>query len=269
MSYTNIEQVKHHLVATSPAQTKIYNQAIIMGTDYVTFFEGPVDSLSVKVKSIRSSRPTPVSVTLVGGGVILSSAPLVNGTVTVASDSSLGTIYTENIDYIIDYDRAEMYLKEGGDLEPEQSLVAWFERYHVYNSGSDYQLDAGRGQIRKLSAGQIAEGESVYLDYTPIYESFNERIISAAVTETNGLIEREVDPEGRFGADPVLQAGATYRALEIICRAASARELSSLRGEDRTALAWIKLSEMYAERSRQLLRDFRPPFSGPSTPTHS
>jgi hypothetical protein len=78
-----------------------------------------------------------------------------------------------------------------------------------------------------------------------------------------------VDPDSQFGADPVLQASATYRALEIICHAAAARELSSLRGEDRTAVAWMKLAETYATRSEQLLRLFRPPYTGPTAPVHS
>jgi hypothetical protein len=75
-----------------------------------------------------------------------------------------------------------------------------------------------------------------------------------------------VDPDRQFGADPALQAAATYRALEIICRAAAARELSSLRGEDRTAIAWMKLADAHAERSEHLLRLFRPPYAGPSAP---
>ncbi|MEW5995224.1 MAG: hypothetical protein AB1744_12655 [Candidatus Zixiibacteriota bacterium] len=93
-------------------------------------------------------------------------------------------------------------------------------------------------------------------------------MLNKAVLEANALVERDIDPDRQFGADPVLQSGATYRALEIICRASAARELSRARGEDRTALAWMKLADGYAARADQVLRSFHPPFTGPSTPQH-
>ena len=269
MSYTNVELARHHLVAAFPAQEKVYDQAVILESDYITFFNGPIEQSSAMVKSVQSNAPTRVTVTLNSERTSLSSSPLVRGSVVVASDSSLGTVYTENVDYVIDYALGDLVLKEGGALTTGQSVTVWYQDYFVYSAGSDYQLDAEGGRIKILSGGDIASGETVYLDYAPVYKSFNEEILSKAVLEANGLIEREVDPDSQFGADPVLQASATYRALEIICRASAARELSSLRGEDRTALAWIKLAEGYAARSEQLLRSFRPPFDGPTAPVHS
>ena len=85
----------------------------------------------------------------------------------------------------------------------------------------------------------------------------------------NGMVENEVDPDRQFEVDPTLSAAATYRALEIVCRAAAGRELASLRGGDRIAGAWIKLAEDYFARSGLLLRSFRPPYDGPRTPTRS
>jgi len=269
VSYTNVELVRHHLVATFPTQEKVYDQPVIPESDYVTFFNGPVESSSVTVKSIHSNTPTRATITLDNEKTSLASLPLVRGSVVVASDSSLGTVYAENVDYIIDYVLGDLTIKEGGGLTTGQSVTVWYQSYFVYTLGNDYQLDGNRGRLKRLSGGEIASGETVYLDYAPVYQSFNEEILAKAVLEANGLIESAVDPDGQFGADPVLQACATYRALEIICRASAARELSSLRGEDRTALAWIKLAETYAERSEQLLSSFRPPFDGPTPPVHS
>ncbi len=270
MSYTNVDLVRHHLVSAFPAQDKVLDQSVILeGSDYVTFFNGAVEQSSLTVKSLQSNTQTRATVTLNSERTSVDSMPLVRGSVVVASDSSLGTIYVENIDFIIDYTLAELLIKSGGALSAGQTVPVWYQNYLLYTVGSDYQLDADRGQIKRLSGGGIASGETVYLDYSPVFKSFNDEILNNAVLEANGLIEKEVDPNGQFGADPVLQACATYRALEIICRAAAARELSSLRGEDRTALAWMKLAEMYAVKSDQLLRSFRPPLDGPTTPVHS
>jgi hypothetical protein len=103
----------------------------------------------------------------------------------------------------------------------------------------------------------------------PLYLSHTEEVLNNAVLEANSLVEREIDPDQLFGADPILQTVATYRALTIICRASAARELSSLRGEDRSALAWIKLADVFAEQSSNMLGSFRPPFDSPAAPVHS
>ncbi len=269
MSYTNVELVKRHLVTAFPSRDIVHDQVVILESDYVTFFNGPVQQSSVVVKSVQSGGPTRVTVALNGERTSLPSSPLVRGSVVVASDSSLGTVYAENVDYVIDYSLGDLVIKEGSALVTGQSVTVWYQGYFVYSAGSDYQLDADEGRIKILSAGNIASGETVLLDYAPVCKSFNEEILGTAVLEANALVEQEVDPDGQFGADPLLQAGATYRALEIICRASAVGELSSLRGEDRAALAWMKLAETYAARSDQLLRSFRPPFDGPTAPVHS
>ena len=269
MSYTNVELVRHHLVAAFPTQEKVADQPLVLESDYVTLFNGSVEESSVTVKSLQSNLPTRVTITLNGERNSLVSSPLAPGTVLAASDSSLGTIYSENVDYVIDYALADLIIKNGGALSIGQTVTVWYQPYFVYSVGIDYQLDTEHGRIKRLAGGAIASGETVYLDYSPVYLSFNDELLTNAVLEANGLVEKEVDPNGQFGADPVLQASATYRALEIICRASAARELSSLRGEDRTALAWMKLAEMYAARSEQLLRSFRPPIDGATAPVHS
>jgi hypothetical protein len=85
----------------------------------------------------------------------------------------------------------------------------------------------------------------------------------------NSLIAAEIDPEGRFGADPNLGAAATYRALEIVCSSSSARELSRQRGESRIAQSWLQLAEQYNRQASRLIQEFRPKLSGPKSPVHS
>ncbi len=268
MAYTNVELLRHTLTTPVPIQEKVTDQAVILGSDYVTFFNGPVEHASVTVKSIQSTSPVRTTLTLTHQRTSIVAAPLVRGSVVVASDSSLGSLYTENVDYIVDYTEGDVLIKEGGSLALGQTVTVWYVAYITYQEGSDYLLDATNGRLKRTAGGDIAVGETVWLDYQPVYASIDEELLTKAVTEANGLIEREVDPDGQFGADPTLQASATYRALEIVCHAAAARELSSLRGEDRTALAWIRLAEKYAARSERLLRSFRAPYANPNAPTH-
>lgn len=270
MSYTTVELLQNHLVSVFPVGEAVVDQQVVMsGLEQISFFSGSVEPESVVVKVIATNAVTRTQVTTTVGRVSFVSSPVVFGSVVVAKDSSLGTVYVENIDYIIDYATGELMLKSGGAIAVAQQVSVWYLPYSIYDSGSDYSLDSTKGDVRRLSSGSIADGESVRVDYRPQYDSFNDDILNAAVNQANGLIEREIDPDGRFGADPVLQVCATYRGLEIVCHAAAARELSRPRGDQRSSLAWIELGKQFGSRADQLMKSFRPPMNGPASPVYS
>ncbi|MCP4685891.1 MAG: hypothetical protein GY867_10665, partial [bacterium] len=121
----------------------------------------------------------------------------------------------------------------------------------------------------RLAGGEIAAGETVLLDFNPLHLSLTDEIVDHAVRLANRLVENEVDSEGEFEADPMLGAAATFKALDTVCRAAAGHELAGLRGNDRTAAAWMKLADDYAAKAETLLQAFRPPFDSPRTPATS
>lgn len=270
MLYTSVEKVKQHLTSVFPVQDRITEQLVVLeNTEAVTFFGGTVSSLDFKVKSKQTNDLIRQSVTLGNPATTLPDNLIFRGSVVAASDSSLGIIYTENIDYIIDYEAGTFTIKSGGALSAGQTILIWYANYTSYTKGVDYSLDSEKGSLKRIASGTITAGESVYLDYTPVYQSYTEELLQNAVDESNSLIEKTVDPDRQFGIEPALQAAATYRALEIISRSSAARELSSLRGHDRVAAAWLKLVESYGGRADSLLKSFRPPFNSASAPVHS
>ncbi|MFH2049001.1 MAG: hypothetical protein ABIJ12_06115 [bacterium] len=270
MSYTNIEMVRHHLATEFPIWEKVYDQLVVFDSDeYISFFSGAVDEVSLVVKSLQSNEPERKQIILGNGANAIDSFPLQRGSVVVASDSSVGRVYTENVDYIIDYTNAQLYIKDDGSLAGGDTVIVWYVKYALYINNTDYQIDNENGKIRRMTGGDIAPNETVLIDYTQVYKSHTEEVLNNAVLEANNLIENEIDPDQIYGADPVLQAAATYRALEIICQTASARELSSLRGDEKSALAWLKLAEIFAIRSDKFMKSFHPPIDGPNKPTHS
>ncbi len=267
MSYTNSDLVQQYLAESTPRMDRVRDQRLtLQGDDYTMFFSGSVDEADVVVKSIQSNSLTRLSCLLTDGCYLLSSLPLVAGSVVVASDSSLGRVFTENYDYIIDHPNGKLLVKAGGGLMAGQTVCVWFKSYTLYQLGTDYQLRADRGEIRRLTGGNIASGEEISLDYTPISNVYNESIVTNAVVMANGLVEKEVDPDEAFGADPTLQAAATFRALEIICQTSAVRALSRANGQGRNSGDWIKLAEAFACRAEQLLKDFHPPFNSPTAP---
>lgn len=267
MSYTSTETVSLHLVTPHPIQDHVRDQAITLsGADYTRFFGGAIDSESLLVKRRTHDRPTRTIVTLTDRNAVICASPIVPGTVVVASDSSLGTIYTENADYTISHYTATINAVESGRIEANQTLSVWYNAYSLLVAGEDYSLRAARGEIRRLATGNIADNSTVYLDYRPLSAAFDDQLVANAVTLANGMIETELDPDREFETDPNLSAAAAHRALDIICRAAASRELSARQADDKTALAWLKLADHHAARCDHLIKQFRPPFTNPQPP---
>jgi len=270
LSYTNADIVKQYLVASSPIRDKYFDEPIVLPPDgWTSFFGGSVDSDSLIVKSIQNNDLLQFQLCLQTGENQLPAHPLIRGSVVVASDSSLATIYIENDDYVVNFDDGKLRMKDSGKLTVGQTVTVWYQTFLVYDAGDDYEADCVSGQLKRCPAGRIAAGETVFLDFSAVDNSYNDIILEQAVVEANGIVESEVDPERQFGADTLLQAAATCRALEIVCNAAATREMSGLQRNDRVALAWMKLADRFIERSRSLMRAFRPPFEGPSSPARS
>lgn len=267
MSYTNTELVKSLLVQAMPLLDRLFDQPLILsGSDPLTFFSGSVDEDTVRVKSLQTNQLTHSRVTLQAGKNSLNSQPLVSGSIVVASDSSLGQIYAENDDYIIDYSEADLIIK-GSGLSVGQTVSVWLVAFELYNSGSDYSLNANSGQLTRVSGGNIADGETIYLDYTPGSNLYTDASIKQAVIMANGMIERKVDPNKSFGADPTLESAATFRALEIICRTSAVRDLSLYGYRSRISSGWLDLAASFATDADRLIEAFRPPFDEPTAPT--
>lgn len=270
MPYTSIEQVRHHLPLPSALSEKISDFAVTLAADdYVPFHHGAVETDSVVVKSVHAGGPIRLIVTPENGRVFFSEVPVVARSVVVASDSSLGTVYSENVDYVVDYAEGQLTLKNNGGLSNGVPVTIWYLPYTTYTGGIDYQLREDRGEIKRLPSGSIAPGETVFLEFRPVFLSLTDEIIAHAVAQANRMVENEVDVEAQFEADPMLSAAATFRALETVCRAAAAQELAGSRSRDKTAAAWMKLADDYAGRSEQLIKSFRPPFDSPRSPATS
>lgn len=269
MSYTNADALRQYLSSPYPTLDSVLDQPLTLrNLDTSQFFGGAVEAETVVVKSLQTNQLTRTTSAFVAGVLSVGSGHLVRGSVLIATDSSLGEIFTENLDYIVDYATGSITRKTGGTLSDGVAYTIWYAPYTAYQLDTDYELNADAGEINRLNGGAIASGETVLIDFVPIYASFGEEVLELAAIEANAMVETEIDPQQQYGGNPILRAAATCLALAIVCRAAASRELSRLRGEERTASGWIKLAESYAERGEQLVKTFRPAMTGPAAPTH-
>ncbi len=270
MSYTTVELVRTHLASQATPVGRISDQAVTLrGTDYVTFADGPVEAGSVRVKSNQATQPQRVTVSFTNGSAEISAGPIVPGSVIVAGDSSFGVIFTENRDYIIDHPGGTMHRKDGGQLTDSATVVVWFTPYTLYAASADFLLDASGGRIRRTGDSNIADGETVLIDYEVLASAVTADILDSAVAQANALVASQVDPTLQFGADPVLEAAATYRALEVVAYSLAARELSSRRGDQQIARTWLTVGEQFAARATDMIKAFRPPTDRLTTPVHT
>ncbi len=270
MSYTNLETVRKHInLDEVPGGEKNDFPVTFTDLEWVNLPGRGIFENSVVVKAIKNYAPISEVVTLGDGVVSLSNSRLVANSMTAASDSSLGIIYKENIDFSVDNGRGTISRLIDGEIASGSIVVVWYYYYSTYTEGVDYSVNYQSGMIRRLPGGNIQPDQMVLVDYELTCNQLNDEYISEAVYEANAIVEKLIDPQKRFGADLTLQTAATCLAVSLVCRMAA---ISDLRFGDegrQTAGAWLSLAESYRDDYRNLLKAFRPQASGLTGPKHT
>lgn len=270
MSYTNSETVRKHInLDEIPGGKKTDYPVTFTDLNAVDLPGRAIVNNSVVVKAVKNIAPVSEVVTLGDGVVSLSGNRLVANTVTAAADSSLGTIYKENVDFCVDNTQGTIYRLADGDIVSGSVVVVWYYCYSLYTEGVDYSIDYRTGTIRRLPGGSIQANQTVLVDYDLTYSQLSDEYISEAVREANAIVEKLIDPQQQFGADLTLQTAATCLAVAIVCRMAAISDLRSTENGRQNATAWLSLAESYREDYKNLLKAFRPQASGLTAPKHT
>ena len=251
MSYTNKELVYFHINFDNQTAGKYKNLAIVMtGSDWIDLPGCNLSADSVAVKAVKVNAPSSEIIVPGDSAISLARSDLLACSVVVASDSSLGTIYIENVEYSIDYANGTISIISGGNIIPGTSLIVWYQHYSRYNEEVDYRIDYQSGKIKRLASGAIADNQTIYIDFHMNASQVGEEAIIEAVAEANSVIESMVDPEGRFGADLTLQTSATYLAVSIACRMLAIDEMKTNGANSTRSNSWLAVSESYRKRFR-------------------
>ncbi len=272
MSYTNIELVKKHISLSSEPIGRRNDYAVIFGsTEWVSLPGHAIVPGSVSVKVLAGFAPVMENAIFISDEITLAHKPLVNNSAAVAADSSLGIIYSENIDYSIDASGGIMRRLSEGNIAVGSTVIVWYYYYSLFEEGSDYAVNYAEGLIRRLANGQIQSGQTVLVDYELSSYQLGDDVIAAVVSEANAIIEKEIDLKQVFGADPALQTAATYLAMSILCRILGANESQSgaKSGSGSKSEGWLLLSESYRFDYERQIKPFRPQMARMSGPTLS
>lgn len=270
MSYTNADLVRSHISFDESATgLRLDHPVVFSDQEWINLPGRKLVENSIVVKAIKHYSPVFEDVMVVNGTVTLSNEHLTSNSVTVASNSSLGTIYRENIDYSVDSANGIIKSIDGGAIPFDGRVAVWYYHYSIYIEGSDYSIDYTAGMIRRLGGGNIQAGQTVLVDYELSMSRIDDELINEAVSEANAIVEKQVDPHRQFGADAALQAAATYFAVSLVCRMAAAGDLITAANGHQAASAWLVIAESYRSDYDSFLKSFRVQAGRLSRPVHS
>lgn len=271
MSFTTKEIVKKHILDHHLGSSIVENeQAGIKGADWVQLQRRMILQGTEKIKGKEQIEPTREDVDFGSSDTQnLSHSELIPDTVVAASDSSLGTIYIENVDYHIDYGSGTISRLSSGSISENAEIVVWYLYYRLYDRGIDYDIDYQRGMIRRRSSGAIESGQTVYVDYTAEYGSLDDEAIANAISEADSRILDFIDSIHHDSNDKLLVTAETYLAVSIICKIRAMESISPSRGkaENADAMSWTALSEMYKKEAYNILAKYAGPGNSLNPPS--
>jgi len=261
MPFTDRELVKKHLVDFRVGQAEVKGfRAVLSGTDSLQLPHSGLVESSVVVKAIESSSPELETRTLADDWVSLAHTDVVSGSVVMANDTSLGTVYVENVDFTVDYDNGQLRRIDAGKITSGQTIAVWYFYYRRYTAGVDYTVDATNGRIDRLNDGAIEDGQAVLIDYTAGFGALTDEAIDQAIAEADQAIVQAIDSRYHDSIDPGLVVAETQWAVSLLCRVRAAAELSgpSLKttAAASAAKAWMELAEQYYQSAARSLKRF-------------
>lgn len=220
---------------------------------------------SEKIKGKEQVVPTLETIDFSSGDVIqLQRGELIPDTVVVSSDSSLGSIYIENVDYHVDYDAGKITRLSSGSIPSGSSAAIWYLYFRVYQAGTDYDLNYSTGEINIVPGGAIEDGQWVFVDYQVEFGFFGDDLISNAIVEADGEIQSRLQPAFQDATDQNLITGETYWAVSILCNIKSVEALNlNLPGNQAKALseAWGARGKSYRQQALDVLLPYVQPLN--------
>jgi hypothetical protein len=217
----------------------------------------------VLVKSRRSATLVRDVRALDDGWVSLSHTNLVRGSVLVAVDSSLGTVYQENIDYIVDHAGGRVMRIAGGTVSAGQEVTIWYEPFFLYSGGTDYTVDTIAGAIARVSGSAIADGQSVMADYQVALGQVPDAMIDRAIAEAEEAVLAMIGTEHKQRPVTGIVIGETHWAVAAVCRMQAAASLAKTGVPSSAARAasqtWLELATRYEKSGRDRLARYSVP----------
>lgn len=260
MPLTSPDRLRIYLADAGIGSAPVHNYAMaIPESGAAQLPHGQLVTGSVKVKTDPGTPPMHYTLLLADAWTALPVTDVIEETLVVASDASLGEVYREGIDYEADYAAGRLRRLPDGAIG-ETAVSVWCRTYRVFSEGIDFTVEHSSGRVRRIAGGEINPGQAVLIDYTPAATPVSDALLDEAMREADRRIAAIVSEEYAESSDPALAAAATYVALALVAHAMSGAALaaptttSSARAE-----AWRAWGERWQDLASRLLEPFLRP----------
>lgn len=261
MAFTNIVLVKKHLIEHHLGSEDIENEPLHLASGKSCRLKmGNLLPASEKVKAKEMNEPVQFEGSFgLLEQISLPDQELIYDSVVVADNSSMNTIYQENVDYSVDYDDGTIKRNTTGSIPGGATVTVWYLYYRTYQRDQDYKINYTTALITREPSGVIEEGQWVLVDYSVEYGFLNDDVIANAITEAADKVVKYIDEQYGDSTDQALVTAETYLAVAILCRI-KAGEAASLSPRNSTAGAlaesWSVLANSYQMEAYRLLNRF-------------
>lgn len=257
MSFTSLEIVRKHILEKHLGINRIDSEPIqLLAENHVRVAFPPIQNGTEIVKAITRIKPNFQMISFESSQqVTLSEKPIVKDTVVIASDSSLGLVYQENLDYIVDYAAGIVTRIPTGAITSTQNLIIWYLPYRVYIKDIDYQISYTKGEVARLSDGAINSGQSLEIDYVSEFGIVDDDVINNAINEANEAVLNYIDNSYINSVDKSLVIGETYLAIAILCRIKAVESVSAGISENLKS-SWLAIADQYKNEAYSFLGKF-------------
>jgi hypothetical protein len=169
----------------------------------------------------------------------------------------------------MDYETGVLTRGDGSSIPAGSEVAAWYFSYRIYSEGVDYAVDYEKGTLRRVISGAIENGQSVFVDYQTQGSFFDEDQIGNSIAEADDLMMRLIDPVYQDSTERSLITAETYLAVAILCRAKAsvALQSNSVAGAADISKAWRELADRYENDGLRLAANFAAGKGRVSSPT--
>ncbi len=274
MAYTNIELVRKHLQESVRTGGKIEDHRIrLIGLDAVLMPHSGLIADSEKVKGKEQIAPVSEIITLADEAESLEKSDLLAECVVVARDNSLTEIYTENVDFVVDYSEGTVRRMANGRIESGQAVAIWYYHFTIYERNIDYLISYQNGEVTRLEDGGIADGQIIRVDYEIESGLFADDVITNAILEASAQVGHRIDSSVADDALSMLIIAETYLTVSILTqiRALEIVQSSSLSASTRGNLSsqLLEISNRYRQEYENTIRPYVKAGSALAGPTRS
>lgn len=271
MPFTSPELVRRHLDTIRVGELAVAGALVILnGTEPAQLPHRGLRDDSVVVTSRRDDQIIQEPIVLTDDWVALAHVRLVAGSIVLATDDSLATVYVENRDFVADLATGRIRRLATGTIGSGATLVIFYQYDQVFVEGDDYAVDLNDGTIRRQAGGAIADGQTVTVDYVVTSSVIPDATVEQAIAEAGDTILALIDDRYYDHPTPGIVIGETHLAVAIICRIQASSVLTSTTNQSgngrEIAQVWLDLAERYELTGRERLVRFAAPLHTRRTP---